>query len=451
MRKKSSAGKSHEILIVDPTGGLSGDMLLACLFALGVNPRDVEREIAGLPGLEPFRIVVGKVRRKGFSLWRARVRCGAAHSSRDLGSILAMIERSTLEHKVKELASAVFGALGRVEGAIHGVRPEKVHFHEVGAVDSIVDIVGVIVALSMLRFPRLYHRPFRLGEGTISIAHGTLPVPVPATLALLEGRTVTLGGVEGEVVTPTGAVLMRILAEELPADLSFVPRGVVYATGTREGEPGAGVLRMISVERCEIDREIIVVRTTIDDMNPELYGHVQEMLFNAGALEVYLTQIIMKKGRPGILVTILCNRADRGRIVRLLFDETTTLGVRVGSEWREELERWTEAVDTPFGSVQVKYGRLPDGTVKCAPEYESCRCTAAARKVRVADVYQAARAAARDAGARGTAPAGRRSGGRTRNTETAARKTTVRGARTTGGNLKGRPPSPGRGRKKERK
>ncbi len=396
MRKIYSSGTSPEMLIVDPTGGLSGDMMLGCLFALGVNPREVEREIAGLPGLEPFRIVVGKVRRKGFSLWRARVTCTDTHSERDLGSILAMIERSRMEDRAKELASEVFRTLGRIEGAIHGVPPEKVHFHEVGAVDSIVDIVGVVVALSMLRFPPLYHRPFRLGSGTVSIAHGEIPVPAPATLALLEGRTVTLGGAEGEVVTPTGAVLMRVLAGELPPDLSFVPRRVVYATGTRDGEPGPGILRMIAAERSGAGREVIVVRTTIDDMNPEIYGHVQEMLFDAGALEVYLTQVIMKKGRPGILVTVLCDRADRGRIVRLLFDETTTLGVRICSEGREELERWVEAIDTPFGIVQVKYGRLPGGAVKCAPEYESCRRLAAAKGVPVADVYRAARAAARD-------------------------------------------------------
>lgn len=403
VRKKTMSAGAPELLIVDPTGGLSGDMMLGCLFALGANPREVERAVAGLDGLEPFRIVVGRVKRRGFSLWRARVVCDAARSARDLASILAMIEQSRLEARVREYAGAVFEALGRVEGAIHGVRPEKVHFHEVGAVDSIVDIVGVAVALAQLGFPRIYHRPFRLGSGTVSISHGEIPVPAPATIALLEGRTVTLGGIEGEVVTPTGAALMKVLAEELPPDLPFRPRTVAYATGTRGGDPGPGMLRVISAGRCDTAHEITIVRTTIDDMNPEMYGYVREKLVEAGALEVYLTQVIMKKGRPGILATVLCEHADRGRVVRVLFDETTTLGVRIVAEAREELERWTETVDTPFGAVEVKIGRLPGGGIKCAPEYESCRRIATAADVPVADVYRAARSAASTAASKGSA------------------------------------------------
>lgn len=403
---RSRAVQYPEMLVIDPTGGLSGDMFLGCLFALGVDHREIERILSGLPGIEPFRIKVGKVKRRGFSLWRARVQYTADASPRDLKTILSMIKRSKLEKEVKALASDVFRELGRVEGMIHGVRLEDVHFHEVGAVDSIVDIIGAVLALSKLRFPSLYHRPFRLGSGTVSISHGEIPVPAPATLALLEGRTVMLDTTEGEVVTPTGAALMRVLAEEMPPSLPFTPRKVVHATGTREGEPGPGMLRVIVAEPHGAGREIVVVRTTIDDMNPELYGHVQDTLFEGGALEVYLTQVIMKKGRPGVLITVLCDQADRRRITDLLFRETTTLGVRIGSEGREELERWTDTVDTSFGAVEVKFSRLPGGEVKYAPEYESCRRLARAGGIPAADVFRAAQVAARglvpDSGRTGT-------------------------------------------------
>lgn len=375
-------------LIVDPTGGLSGDMFLGCLFALGVKAKDVEREVARLPRFEPFRIVVGRVKRRGISAFRARVRCTAGARSRDLGGILRMIERSPLDGRVKELSARTFQLLGEAEGKIHGTPVENVHFHEVGAVDSIVDIVGSVVALSMLRFPRLYHRPFRLGSGTISISHGELPVPAPATLELLKGRTIQLCRDEVELVTPTGAALMRALAEELPPDLSFTPARIVYSVGTREPEAGPGILRMIEAEVSVPKRAIMVIRTTIDDMNPETYGFIQERLFEEGALEVYLTQVIMKKGRPGVLVTVLCDSVSEDRIVNLLFHETTTLGVRISREGREELERWMGTVRTPLGDVEVKCGRLPDGGIKIAPEFESCRRVARSNGIPVNKVFE---------------------------------------------------------------
>ncbi len=378
-------------LIVDPSGGgLSGDMFIACLFALGVDPRAVEREVARLPRLEPFRIVAGRVKRRGISVWRVRVKCHGATRSRDLGTILGMIKRSPLDGRVKELASRIFTVLGEAEGKIHGVPLEKVHFHEVGAVDSIVDIVGAVVALSMLGYPKLYHRPFRLGCGTVSTAHGTMPVPAPATIELLKGRTVRLGTEEGEVVTPTGAVLMKVLAGELSSTVSFAPKRIVYAAGTREPEQGPGILRVIEAELCTPGRDVTVLRTTIDDMNPEHYQHVQDLLFEAGALDVFLMQLIMKKGRPGILMTVLCEPELRDRIIGLIFRETTTLGVRFSIEGRDELERWNGEVETPLGTVAVKKTRLGDGSIRTAPEYESCRALARSKGVPIADVYREA-------------------------------------------------------------
>ncbi|UCF04280.1 MAG: nickel pincer cofactor biosynthesis protein LarC [bacterium] len=394
MRARSkNRTKEHGVIIVDPSSGLSGDMFLAGLCALGANVREIERVVATLPGLEPFRIVLGRVKRSGIDAWRARVKCPKASKSRNLKSILTMIRRSPLDARIKKHATKAFLVLGEVEGRIHRVPLDKVHFHEVGAVDSIVDIVGAAVALGMLGYPRIYHRPFKLGSGTIQIAHGELPVPAPATLELVKGKTVRFSNEPYEIVTPTGAALMAAFGEELPTSRAVQPHAVVYATGTREPVDSAGILRMIKAYISEAAREVLLLRTTIDDMNPEQYGYLQEHLFEAGALEVYLTQLIMKKGRPGVLVTVLCEQDARERMLEILFSESTTLGVRIAVEQREELERWTETVATSYGDITVKYALLPNGTLKVAPEYESCTRAARREGVPIETVYRSARAA----------------------------------------------------------
>jgi uncharacterized protein (TIGR00299 family) protein len=389
--RRSTATGMKGFIIVDATGGLSGDMFLAGLFALGADPARVAREVKRLPGLEPFSITTERVKRGGIAALRARVRCPGAARERDCAAIVAMIARSRLDERVKKLAEKTFRVLGEAEGKIHGVPADHVHFHEVGAVDSIVDIVGGVVALASLGFPPVFHRPFRLGSGFIRAAHGTLPVPAPATIEILRGRTVRLDNEEGEVVTPTGAALMKALASELPESRSFTPRRIVYAAGTREEGAAPGMLRLIETEGRRFTGEVTVLRTTIDDMNPQIYGYVQERLFEAGALEVYLTQLIMKKGRPGVLLTVLCESAAKDLLLDIIFRETTTLGVRVSSEERWELERWTEKIETEIGAVQVKRGRLSDGSVKTSPEYESCKALARSSRVPIRDVYEAAR------------------------------------------------------------
>jgi hypothetical protein len=430
------------LLIFDPTGGMSGDMFLGCLFALGVKPAEVEAEVAKLPGLEPFRIVSGRVRRQAIMATRVRVlyeghghegaagrtghdhpndehhdhdhehpEGGHAHASdhdhhahskaghshghaRDLRTILSMIRRSPLDPRVKEMAYRTFIVLGEAEGKIHGMPAGSVHFHEVGAVDSIVDIVGVAVGLMKLGFPTLYHRPFRLGSGMINIAHGRLPVPAPATLEVLKGRTVRMSRDEGEIVTPTGAALMKALASELPAEAPFIPGRIVYAAGTRERHPGPGMLRAIEAKSAGELGFVTAIRTTIDDMNPEIFGYLQEKLFGAGALEVYITNVMMKKNRPGSLLTVLCDEEARERLIAMIYEETTTLGMRITVEGRSELERFRGEVATMYGKVVVKYGVLPSGALKCAPEYESCRERAEKAGVPIAAVYDAAREAA---------------------------------------------------------
>jgi uncharacterized protein (TIGR00299 family) protein len=391
---RTAARNRPNILVIDPAGGLSGDMLLAGLFALGADARAVKRAVAGLPGIEPFTLTVERVKTRGIAANRVRVRCSPKARERNLAGILGMIDRSKLDPRVKELSRETFVLLGKAEAKVHGVAVDAVHFHEVGAVDSIVDIVGAAVALGMLGFPKLFHRPFRLGRGFVSTAHGVLPVPAPATAELLRGRRVRLTEETGEIVTPTGAALMRALAEELPENLAIVSKRVVYAAGTREAGPAPGLLRIFQAESVGVKRSLAVLRTTIDDMNPEHYGYIQERLFEAGALESYLTPLIMKKGRPGVLLVVLCEAESRERLLEILFRETTTLGVRVSYEEREELERWMEKVATRYGALQVKRARLRDGSVKTAPEYEVCRSAAMTSGDSISAVYEAARRAA---------------------------------------------------------
>ncbi len=409
-KNAKSAGrrkKSIETIVLDPSLGLSGDMLLGCLFALGADRGEVARQIATMPGLEKFHIVSGRVKRRGVTAVRARVVCPDKARPRDLRTILSMISRSKLDKDVKEAASKAFIVLGKAEGKIHGVPTDHVHFHEVGAVDSIVDIVGTAVALSLLGFPKLYHRPFILGSGTITFSHGTLPLPAPATLEVLKGRTISFGTAEGEVVTPTGAALAVALAGELPADMPLNVEKVVYSAGTREKGGAPGILRAAACSGPDVSSDgrqggggtdeprglVTIIRTTIDDMTPELFGYVQEKLLEDGALDVFMSSVAMKKNRPGILLTVLCQPGSEERLVGALFRETTTIGVRIGYEERIELKRSTAHVDTPFGRVAVKRASIPGGGVKTAPEYESCRKAAKKYGVTVREVFEAATAA----------------------------------------------------------
>lgn len=399
--------KTIDTIILDPSLGLSGDMFLGCLFALGADRREVEKQVATLPGLEKFSIVAGRIKRKGVTAVRARVICPDKARPRDLKTILSMIRRSKLGKGVKEAASNAFMVLGTAEGKIHGVPTDHVHFHEVGAVDSIVDIVGTAVALSLLGFPKLYHRPFILGSGTITFSHGTLPLPAPATLELLKGRTVSFGTTEGEVVTPTGAALAVAFARELPSDLSLCVEKVVYSAGTREKGGVPGMLRAAACsgpcdhdslgcgdgESAEPHGLVTVIRTTIDDMTPELFGYIQEKLLEDGALDVFMSSVAMKKNRPGVLLTVLCHPGSEERIAGSLFRETTTIGVRIGYEERIELPRSVAHVDTPFGRIAVKRAMLPGGSFKTAPEYESCKAAARKSGVTVREVFEAASAA----------------------------------------------------------
>ena len=326
---------------------------------------------------------------------------------RTFSEIRKMIAGSALSPWVREKAIAVFSRIARAEGKIHGQPAEEVHFHEVGAVDSIVDIVGGCVALELLGKPRILAGPVVEGRGFIQCAHGRFPIPAPATIAILAERGVPISQCEEphELVTPTGAALLAELVEEFGPMQNFVPERVAYGLGTRDNKTRPNVLRVVlgtagsggTAHDWETDT-IAVLETNLDDINAEILGHVVEKAFAQGALDVFHTPIQMKKNRPGVLLTVLCTNSEQDRFTELLLRETTALGVRRTSCERRKLKREIVNVKTVFGAVEVKVGRLDGRRVQASPEFESCRKLAEEKGVPIKEIYQAAIAAAASEG-----------------------------------------------------
>ncbi len=320
---------------------------------------------------------------------------------RTFADIRTLIQDSTLSGWVKEKAVAVFSRIARAEGKIHGKPSDQVHFHEVGAVDSIVDIVGAAVCLELLGKPRVLAATVTEGTGWINCAHGRFPIPAPATIAILAERGVPLAQCEEphELVTPTGAAILAEFVEHF-GPMNLVPEKIGYGLGERNNKTRPNVLRAIlghaSASETTHDWEtdqVAVLETNLDDINSEILGYVVEKALADGALDVFHTPIQMKKNRPGVLLTILCAAGDRERFTELLLRETTALGVRRYSVERRKLKRAVTKVQTPFGEIDVKTGTLDGKRIQASPEFESCKRVAAERGAPLKDVYQAAIAA----------------------------------------------------------
>jgi uncharacterized protein (TIGR00299 family) protein len=314
------------------------------------------------------------------------------HPHRSLAEINALIEQSALSSEAQARAKALFHRLGEAEAAIHQVPIETIHLHEVGALDSIIDIVGAVFAIEWFKADRIISSPLNVGGGMVHSAHGHFPVPAPATVKLLAGAPVYSSGVQSELVTPTGALLVTSYA----ASFGPVPRMTIdragYGAGDRDLPGTPNVLRVLIGESADQPHteSIIVLQCEIDDMSPQLFGLVMERLYAAGALEVYFASVQMKKNRPGTLLTILCRPEQREELSAIVFRETTTIGVRYHEVLRERLEREIVAVDTPIGTVRFKVARLGGRIVNAAPEFEDCLRIASERKVPLKDVQAAA-------------------------------------------------------------
>jgi len=374
-------------------------MTLGALVDAGADLAAIQAGIDSL-GLPSCRLAASQVKKQGFRATQITVEHEPEHKHRHLQHITAMIDGSTLTDRQKELATRIFRKLAEAEAKVHGSTIEKVHFHEVGAVDSIADIVGAAIGFDLLDIERIICSPVPTGHGYVQIAHGRCSIPAPATGELLRGVPLVALDVEGELTTPTGAAIVAALADEFGPMPAMTVERIGYGAGQKDF-PQANLLRVMVGEadakpqaagvRTRIE-SIVVLETNLDNATGEMIGHAVDRLWVAGALDVSLTAIQMKKGRPGMLISVQARPADADTLEGILFAETPTLGVRRTTVLRTVLAREERTVTTPWGQVTGKVAFLPDGSQRFTPEYESCRSIADQQNASLAEVMAAAQA-----------------------------------------------------------
>lgn len=381
----------------DCFSGISGDMTLGALVDAGCPVEQLRSGLAGLqvPGWE---LTAEKVWKNGMAATYVHVKTEDQSKHRSLSAILEILENSQLASEVRERAGAIFRKLGEAEARVHDVPIEKIHFHEVGAVDAIVDIVGACIGFHTLGIEKFACSPLNVGGGTAKMAHGILPVPAPATANLLQGKPTYSNGVQKELVTPTGAAIVATLCDRFGPQPAMSVSAIGYGAGTAdlEGQPNvvrimigeaigawAGQGKTAQAEACAtgFDEEIAVIEANLDDMNPQIYGYFLEKALAGGALDVYTTPVQMKKNRPGTLLTVLCRPADTTALMTLIFAETTTFGARTYRAERRVLPREWVNVTTSLGEVRVKISRVNGHIRHATPEYEDCRKLAEEKNV----------------------------------------------------------------------
>ena len=384
------------IAYFDCFSGAGGDMIVAALIDAGA---DVEALRTGLSSLKVggYQLSIERVTRQGIAATRFHVELEpAAHQPhRHLRHILDILKASDLPEGVQSKACRIFERLAEAEAAVHGTTVETVHFHEVGAVDAIVDVVGAVLALDLLRADRVICSPIPTGSGTVTCDHGVLPIPAPATARLLQGVPIAACNEVGELTTPTAAAVLTTLASGFGPIPEMTLTAVGYGAGAREGGGRPNVLRVLlgqaAGDQSDVD-QIVMLETNLDDASPEMIGYCTERLFNEGALDVYAVPIQMKKGRPGVVLTVLCGVTKASAMERVLFVETTTFGVRRRTVERTKLRRRLETVTTRFGDIRMKIGER-EGVVTASPEYEDCKAAAVKHGVALREVIAAANAA----------------------------------------------------------
>jgi len=382
----------------DCFAGISGDMILGALVDAGLPLSDLKAELAKLR-LQGFSLRAERVSRQGIFGTQVIVETEASGTERHLADLTGIVEGSTLSGHIKASCIRVFRDLAGIEARIHGQEIGQVHFHELGGIDTIVDVVGAVVGLERLGVERVYASKIHIGSGTVMTRHGLLPVPAPATAELLKGIPVYSTGIEAELATPTGAALIKHLASGFGAMPAMVVRALGYGAGSKD-LPIANLLRL-AVGRAEDSQvnddasdRVVLLETNIDDMNPEFFDHVHEQLLKRGALDVFLTPVFMKKNRPATQLSVLAPAAVVDVVMNVIFSETTTIGIR-HLEWqRRKLQREIAVVATPFGDIAVKVGRSNERVLTVAPEYDACKAAAQKHNVPLKVVYDKAKQAA---------------------------------------------------------
>jgi hypothetical protein len=389
-----------KIAYLDCISGISGDMTLGALVDGGVPLEAIREAVASMevPGLT---LSQREVKKKGFRATKIDVHYEPEHEHRHLSDILDLIEKSRLTDPQKSLAGNIFRRLAEAEAKVHGTSIDQVHFHEVGAADSIADVVGSAVAWDLLGVDQVFSSPIPTGTGTVKIAHGTCSVPAPATAELLRGIPIAASDIPKELTTPTGAAIVAELAGEFGPIPPMKIERIGYGAGDRDLEQQPNILRLLVGEAVGAkdylqtgespmeDASVWVVETNIDDLSGELIGHCIQLLWKLNVLDVYATPIQMKKHRPATKLTVLCQEESLDEVEQLLFAETTTLGIRRWPVFRSVLQRKYETVFTPWGEVRGKIAVLPDGTTRFSPEYDSAKEIAIANKLPLCSVYEA--------------------------------------------------------------
>ncbi len=385
------------IAYFDCFAGASGDMILGALLDAGLSLENLKQEISKL-GLSKYGIDAEQVVKRGISGTQAVIAIDQGHHEhhhRHLSHIKEIIVSSKLDEKVKNLSLSIFTKLAEAEAHVHNTDVESVHFHEVGAMDAIIDVVGAVVGLHLLGIDKCFCSPLHLGSGTVMCAHGEIPVPAPATAQLVQGLPVYATDVKGELLTPTGAAILSTLCSGFgPMPMMTMDR-VGYGAGVSDPDI-PNLLRVhigaASHENTSLDsNQVAIIETNVDDMTSQIYGHVMEKAFGMGALDVFFTPVQMKKNRPGALLTVICSPLDVSRFSRLLLEETTTIGVR----WRLEnclnARREIKTVETPHGPVRIKYAMMDNHIVNISPEYDDCKKVAGESGVPLKQVMETAR------------------------------------------------------------
>src|SRR5882672_2265708 len=387
-------------LYFDCFAGASGDMILGALVGAGVEPRALTAQLE-LLGVSGWQVNFEKVDRSGVSATHARVQTTHEHAHRHLTDILKIIYDSRLSDGVKERAARIFSLLAEAEARVHDQPIEKIHFHEVGALDAIIDVCGAAIGFELLGIEQFISSPLRVGTGMTEMAHGRFPIPPPAVAELLKGKPIYAGDIAGEFVTPTGAAIISAVCQSFGPVPSIKIEATGYGAGTRDHDKFPNALRIFVGETEDTsglaDETLLMIETNIDDMSPQVVGYVMDRAFELGALDCYLTHTQMKKNRPGLLLSVLCRPDEREKFLQMIFAETTTIGARSYEVMRRALARETVTVDTQFGPIDVKVAYPNDGknAVNVMPEFEHCRAAAKKAAVPLREVQEAACAAYR--------------------------------------------------------
>jgi uncharacterized protein (TIGR00299 family) protein len=391
--------KSTRIAYFDCFSGISGDMVLGALVDAGADLLEVERELRKL-GLENWEISAAKVRRGQIFATQVKVSTKQEHHHRGLSKITSRIDFAALAPRAAERAKKIFRRLAEAEARVHQVPIEQVHFHEVGAVDSIVDIVGAAIGFELLGIDEFACSALDVGGGTVMTQHGLLPVPTPATAELLKGARTYSSGVDRELVTPTGAAIATTLATRFNEIPPMTLETIGCGAGSFDNKEKANILRLLVGESTTArtsegsayreDSPVTVIECNVDDMSPQIHGYFAERALTAGALDVFSTPVQMKKNRPGILLTILSKNEDAAKLIDLVFRETTTMGVRTHEVRRQVLGREFVSVTTPFGDVRMKVARVNGTVLTATPEYADCQKIAEQQGIPLKKVIAAA-------------------------------------------------------------